>query len=101
MSEATLTPDGDGRWALGGVLDFTTVPRVWPALERELKAGGELVVSLAGVSRANSAALAMLVEARDLARRSRCALTLANLPADLLDLARMSRCDRLLAGDAG
>lgn len=97
MSEAALSASGAGRWVLSGVLDFSTVPGVWPALERLLKKGGALTVSLARVSQTNSAGLVMLVEARDLARRMGCQLDLVDLPAALLDLARMSRCESLIS----
>lgn len=99
MTTARLTPDGDGRWALGGALDFASVPDVWPSFARLLRDGGQLEISLAGVERTNSAGLVMLVEARDLARDNGCSLKLVDLPAELLDLARMSRCEALIAGN--
>jgi phospholipid transport system transporter-binding protein len=100
VSEASLQPDGEGRWLLAGPLDFTTVPEVWPALERALTGAAELTVSLAGVERANSAALALLIEARDLAQRSGCSLRLVDLPDELLDLAGVSQCETLIGANA-
>jgi len=99
MSTATLTAAADNSWALGGTLDFTSVPDVWPAVERLVDRGGQLTLSLAGVDRANSAGLVLLVEAHDRARRSDCALHLTDVPDELLALARMSGCASLL--DAG
>lgn len=98
MSEATLAPDGDGRWVLGGTLDFATVPDIWPQLERELKTVRALEISLARVERSNSAALAMLVEARDLARERGVRLSLVDLPAGLLELAQISSAESLIGG---
>jgi phospholipid transport system transporter-binding protein len=100
MTEASLGPAGEARWALRGVLDFDSVPVVWSQFEQLLRAGGDLTVSLAGVERTNSAGLVMLLEARDLARRCRCSLQLVDLPPELLDLARMSRCDELIEQNA-
>ena len=100
MSEATLTPHGDGGWILGGALDFASVPGVWPSLEKLLKGSVPLEISLADVDRTNSAGLVMLLEARDLARSNGCRLTLRDLPTELLDLARMSGCDALIADNA-
>ena len=100
MNAAALTAAGDGRWVLDGVLDFSTVPTVWPTLEKLLKAGGAVSLSLAKVSKTNSAGLVMLVEARDLARRSGCRLELLDIPAEMLALARMSRCETLLSRNA-
>jgi phospholipid transport system transporter-binding protein len=82
---------------LGGVLDFSSVPQTWPALEKLLRSGGQLTLSLADIRRANSAGLVMLVEARDRARRNNCRLQLVDLPSGLLDLARMSGCEELVA----
>ena len=103
MTEASLAQAGEARWALRGVLDFGSVPVVWPRLEQLLLDGGDLTVSLADVESTNSAGLVMLLEARDLAHRHRhrCRLHLVDLPAELLDLARMSRCEDLIGQDAG
>lgn len=100
MNEAVLTPAGDRRWMLEGVLDFYTVPTVWPVLEKLLRAGDPLTLSLAKVSRTNSAGLVMLVEAFDLARKTGSRLELVDLPAEMLDLARMSRCESLIGQKA-
>ena len=77
-----------------------SVPRLWPALETVLKAGGDLTLSLSGVGHANSAGLVLLVEARDMARRVGCRLRMTDVPGELLDLARMSRCEELVGENA-
>jgi len=97
---AALTAAPGGRWVLGGVLDFSTVPTVWPTLEKLIQSGGAVTVSLSEVRQTNSAGLVMLVEARDLARRSNCQLELVDIPAEMLALARMSRCETLLSRNA-
>ncbi len=97
MSGATLTAAGDARCEVAGDLDFSSVPDIWPQLEKRISAGGELTVSLAGVDRANSAGLVMLVEARDLAKDSACNLSLTDIPSALRDLAAMSGCDTIIA----
>lgn len=79
------------------MLDFSSVPRLWPSLEKLLQAGGEVTLSLSDVSQANSAGLVMLVEARDLARKGSCELRLVDVPKELLDLAAMSRCEDFIA----
>jgi len=99
VSDASLNASGDGRWELAGALDFSSVPQLWPSLEKLLRAGEKLTLSLAGVSHANSAGLVLLVEARDLARRGSCQLQLVDVPGELLDLARMSGCEELVAGN--
>ena len=96
MTGASLGRAGEARWALRGVLDFASVPVVWPPLEQLLRDGGDLTVSLADVESTNSAGLVMLLEARGMARRYRCSLRLVDVPAELLDLARMSGCEDLI-----
>lgn len=96
MNGASLNAVGDTRCDVAGALDFSSVPAIWSQLEARLKRGGELTLSLAGVDRANSAGLVMLVEALDVAKRSACALKLIDVPAELHDLAAMSGCDDII-----
>lgn len=86
------------RTRLAGALDFDSVPEVWPSLESRIRAARRLLVSLAGVEKANSAALALLLEGLSLARRIGCELTYTDLPRELLDLARASNVEGLIAG---
>lgn len=101
MTGAALTADGDKRWVLSGVLDFSTVPATWQALEQLLTAGDAVTLSLADVTRSNSAGLVMLIEARDVARRAACRLSLVDIPRELLDLASMSQCETLITQNPG
>lgn len=100
MSEARLTQAADGRWVLGGQLDFSSVPEVWPTLEQQLRQGRPVTLSLRDVERANSAGLVLLIEALDVARRVDCTLSLVDIPEELIHLARMSSCDDLIAESA-
>ncbi len=77
-------------------LDFDTVPRVWPELAGRIRTAAFLDVSLAGVEHADSAALALLLEGVELARRQGCELRYTDLPEALLALARMSNVETLL-----
>lgn len=101
---ASLTPADEGHWVVGGVLDFATVPEIWPALDALLTdtSDRQLTLSLAGVSQANSAGLVLLLEARGRARQLNCRLDLVHVPKDLHDLASVSQCEALIAeGHAG
>lgn len=80
-------------------LDFSTVPDLWPELARRIASARELEVSLRGVTRANSAGLALLLEGIELANRKSCRLRYRDIPADLLALARMSNVEALLLGE--
>ena len=101
MTATTLTVGGEGRGELAGDLDFSSVPDIWPALQKFLASGDALTLSLAHVGRANSAGLVMLMEALDLARAKSGRLQLSDVPEELLDLARMSGCDELLTAGVG
>ena len=96
MSGARLNNAGDDRWSLAGDLDFNSVPLVWPILEKALRDSGRMTLSLAETGHSNSAALVLLLEALDVARRSDCDLRLIDVPADLMDIARISQCEHLI-----
>ena len=101
MTAATLSVVAEGHGELAGDLDFSTVPEIWPAVQKLLTSTDTLTLSLARVGRANSAGLVMLMEALDLARTRHARLRLLDVPEELLDLARMSGCEGLLTSGAG
>ena len=101
MTAATLTVVAEGQGELAGDLDFSSVPEIWPAVQKLLASNDTLTLSLAQVGRANSAGLVMLMEALDLARTRRARLQLSDIPEELVDLARMSGCEGLLTSGAG
>lgn len=96
MSDASLERTGDGRWAVSGSLDFDSVPRLWAELSPELD-GRDAVLDLSGVSRANSAGLALLIEAHAHSRELGGTLRVHGLPASLSQLGHVSGLDALLA----
>ena len=108
MSEARLQPlgptgqapgnprGGGERFALVGVLDFTTVCTLLRDGERMLAGEGPLDIDLAGVREANSAGLALLLEWIDLAKRRGRPLRLFNLPESLDHLAELANLGPLL-----
>ena len=99
---ARLTAPEPDRWTLDGVLDFDTVGRLaveGGVLLRAAAARGQtsLMVDLAGVERANSAGLALLLEWLEMARRRGLHLSYAHLPDSLGRLAAVSSLGDLLA----
>lgn len=98
MNQATLSAEAPGQWLLSGALDFASVPVIWSGLAEVIAANPHVSLSLRAVDRANSAGLVLLVEARDLARRSGCRLDLSEVPQELVDLASMSQVAALIAG---
>jgi phospholipid transport system transporter-binding protein len=87
---------GDALFALRGDIGFAEVPRLHSQALAEFPGYPRLVVDLGGVTQANSAALAMLIEWLRLARRDGRELKLRNVPEPLLKLARLSELDAFL-----
>jgi anti-anti-sigma factor len=95
MTGATLVSGGQRRWVISGSLDFTTVPGLWSELAPQLD-GGDWVLDLHPVSRANSAGLALLLEAHAETRRRGGRMRVEGLPEGLQQLGRMSGLGDLL-----
>ncbi len=86
---------------LSDTLDFATVPDLWPVLAERIGRSPSLRVSLEGVKKTNSAALALLLEGLELAARRGCRLSYVDLPEELLELARVSNVEEILVGREG
>jgi phospholipid transport system transporter-binding protein len=86
----------DGRLSLSGVLSFATVPEVWAQARPLIEASPRLSVDLGGVTRADSAGLALLVECLRAARQRRKEIVFVNMPDQMLAVARVSGLDRVL-----
>ena len=85
-----------GRAAVGGVLDFDTVGPLLAAGAAAIGAGEASVIDFAGVSAADSAGLALLIEWLSVARGADRKLRYVNLPQQLQQLARLSEVEELL-----
>jgi phospholipid transport system transporter-binding protein len=94
--EAAGTEDGAALFRISGVLDFDSVPAIFSESLARFGTSGELVVDLSGVTRANSAGLALLLEWRRLARKPGRSLSIRNAPAALRNLAHVSELETLL-----
>ncbi len=97
MSGAELVELGEGRFEVHGVLDFATVGAL---LSRGIAVFGgrrEVVLDLQGVTRSNSAGLALLLEWLDHGRVQGFELSFVNPPESLVAIARMSNVDALLS----
>lgn len=92
-----LLATGKGHWAVTGSLDFAAVPHIWGELAELISAGDPVTLSLGSVENANSAGLVLLLEARDLARKSGCRLSLVDVPPALNALASVSQAEGLIA----
>lgn len=96
---ARLEAADDDRHRLVGDLDFGSARAVHAAglsVIARSRAGARLVVDCAGLTRADSAALAVMLDWLAAARRAGRALTFERLPESLVATARISEVDELL-----
>ncbi|MGH8248700.1 MAG: STAS domain-containing protein [Gammaproteobacteria bacterium] len=83
---------------LSGVLDFASVPPLHTNAADHFRGKSKVIVDLAGVTRSNSAGLALLLEWQHLAQREKCEIRLRNMPAALRNIARVCELEDLLPG---
>lgn len=100
MSGAALRAEGGGRYALVGPLTFDSAPGLWQEGLDLLGRGSDVVFDLGGVSRSDSAGLALLVEWMREAGRRGTEVRFRNIPEQLLAIARISRLQELLPREA-
>ena len=101
MSVAISEPT-QGRIVVTGELTFATArdARQVGTLVLESSRATNLVIDCAGVARADSAGLAVLLDWLAWARRKSRPVKLENLPASLVAIARISEVDGLLTATA-
>lgn len=95
MSEAGITPSGDGRYAISGELTFTTVPDLWRSGSGDLS-GGPVRVDLAGITRIDSAGIALLIEMVRTVRKRGGDIFLEHAPSQLMAIATVSGLEEVL-----
>ena len=93
-----LTAAGDGRYSAGGPLTFATARSAGELGERLLTGthGAALEIDCAGISPADSAGLAVLIDWLGAAKRAGRRLRYSNLPHGLTALASISEVEGLL-----
>jgi phospholipid transport system transporter-binding protein len=97
MSETAIRPQDDDSYLISGELNMQTVPNLLQQVEPILaRSQGEVCLDLQGVSRSDSAGLALLVEWLRFARERDRKLSFRNLPEQLRDIARVSGLEELL-----
>lgn len=98
MPTARMAALGEGRYALEGELRFSTVSGIDDLSKAFFTRGADVEIDLAGVTRCDSAALALLLEWTGRAQRGGATLRFRNLPASLLAIAAISEVEDLLPG---
>ncbi len=94
---------GADRLVVRGPLTFTTATAAWRAGQRALDAcnGAVIEIDCAGIERADSAGLAVLVEWLAWGQRHQRQVQLRALPAMLVDIARISELEDLIQPPSG
>lgn len=95
----TFAPAGAARFAVGGEMTFATAAALHGAglAAFRASAGAALELDCSGVTAADSAGLAVLVDWLSWARQAGRELRLRSVPAKLVDIARISELDELIA----
>lgn len=93
---AELTALDRGNYAVQGELDLGSVTDLWQASERLFPQQPPQRIDLGGVSRADSAGVALLVAWLGQARRRQQPLRFINLPAQMQAIIRVTDLEELL-----
>jgi phospholipid transport system transporter-binding protein len=96
MVDAVLETADQGRWRLSGELGFGTVSGILKDSRAGLSDGDDIEVDLSGVTRADSAGLALLVEWLRAAERAGRSISFVNMPAQMQSIARICGLDDIL-----
>ena len=97
MSKFSLMRDADtNRIHLKGELSFKTVNTILNEAQDIFLAAKELDIDLAGVTRSDSAGLALLVEWMRIASATSRPISFRNVPAQMMAIAGTSGLDKLL-----
>ena len=97
MAEARFTDKGNGHWLLEGELGFATVPGVLRHAGADMRGLDRIRVDLKGVTRADSAGLALLVEWLRESERAGVPIRFVNIPVQLLSIARVCGLEEILS----
>lgn len=97
MTEPRLTEAGNGSWLLEGDLNFSSVPVMLEPPPTALTGNREIQVDLKGVTRADSAGLALLLEWLRESERAGKTITFTHVPEQLLAISRLCGLDEILS----
>lgn len=96
MTEASISPTGEGTFLVSGDLVFATVGGLLEQAGPMFAAAPAPVVDLASVVNCDSAGLALLLEWVEDTASSGKRVRFRNLPEALVGIARLSNADKLL-----
>ena len=97
MADASLTDNGNGHWLLAGELGFFSVPALLEHAGAEMMGKSSVEVDLKGITRSDSAGLALLVEWLRESERKGNRIRFVNVPEQMMLIARVSGLDEILS----
>ena len=97
MSKFELNDLGEGRFALTGEMTFETAERILVASEEPFEQHTRIEVDLSGVTKADSAGLALLLEWITWANHTVREIRFLSMPERVLAIARTTEVEPLLA----
>jgi phospholipid transport system transporter-binding protein len=91
VSENGITVLGDGVFEMNGQVTFQSVPQFLAHTDKWLRdAAGNVKIDMHGVTHADSAGLALLIEWLHLARSAKREIVFTNMPEQMRDLIRVN-----------
>jgi phospholipid transport system transporter-binding protein len=96
MTDFDWQDKGEGRFALSGEMSFETANQILRASELLLGQHASLEIDLAGVGKADSAGLALMLEWKAQAGQRGAEMRFLNIPKSLQAVAKTSEVDQLL-----
>lgn len=97
MADPVLAPAGDGRWTVSGALDFNSVEGLLAQARSIMRRDGDAEIDLEGVTRADSAGLALLVEWLRESERRGASIRFVNVPEQMKQIARVCGLEDILS----
>lgn len=97
MTDAFTLEQNDDRCLVAGVLDFTTAREALERISALVHSSELLHISLAGVTRCNSAALALMIELKAVAHRAGHQVTFSDVPEGMGQLAKVCQVESFIA----
>jgi phospholipid transport system transporter-binding protein len=99
VTEPRIEETGHGSWMLAGDLNFSTVPGLMDRMDIAAADRSRISIDLTGVTRSDSAGLALLVEWLREAERLGKTITFLNMPAQMQSIARVCGLGGILLAD--
>ena len=96
MSKFELNDLGEGHFALSGEMTFETAERILTVSEEPFEQHTRIEVDLAGITRADSAGLALLLEWITWANHTVREIRFRSMPERILAIARTTEVEQLL-----